>query len=236
VINVRWDNARNSYERQEWILLVKNGDEVVDFVKVAVSPSLLLAHEFKHFLYALHVAARIGKRRRKAGSLLSAIEKDAENKYHKVLKGIFKKSDGTKCSAASKSVERFKGCLNHGNYEDTLLIFPVQDILQTGETNWPSDGKMVKEALDHFPEEKKPTFRQLSNNAELYVNYENTSAEGFVRFGHCSVAGLNETLNLLSDDERANFRSFIVYLLKKFKSAAGVSLTLNDLPTIPAPV
>jgi hypothetical protein len=239
IVNVRWDEDKGTYEHHQWILLVKKSDNTVGFVRVEVSSPLLLIHEFKHADYALYVGSKVGKKHQTETSLLASIKKEAERKYWDILRRIFK-NPGGRVPGASKSVRQFKGCLNHGNYEDTLVVFPVNGMFKGWANNWRSDGEIIKEALDNFPVNDKPVFRRLRDDEDIVVDWNDVPAEGFVRFGHCSVEGLNGVLNdetsaaHLNAEGQLEFKSFAANLLGKFKRADGVALTVGDLPMVAA--
>jgi hypothetical protein len=226
-INLAWNNT--SHSMRDWMLIVYNTDvHKPDLVSVRVPPSLSLAHELGHFLYALETKST-------PGTLLAAkIQSRAHGEYDEIFEDIV----NLKKKKRSPGEYLFVNSWNNANYVEVMNILPAVDMVQGLQRLRYSDGIFIGEALSStLPVARRPQFFTLENN-DIVVQYNGLQADRFIRFSHRSSVGFQDSLNKLNATEQDKFFGLVENLIKKINVddvAGRKKLSLNDLPTIGNP-
>jgi hypothetical protein len=233
-INLKWDAVNNRHESMDWALVVDNtanGGNEIDFIKVVVPSSMILAHELGHFLYALELPQGL-----KGRTLFVKIQNRAHDEYREIFNGVVNLS-----RKRSQEENLFIRLWNHGNYADTINILPAANILSQNNPNrlCYSDGIMTGEALDpnnNFPIAQIQIFD--SSNSQLVINgglnIVNLPSDSFVRFSHNSFNDFWGDFSKLSPQRQTNFKKLVLSLLGKIRHSGGQPLLPgnNTLPRI----
>jgi hypothetical protein len=232
------------------VLIVNNtATNALDFVGVAVSPALDLAHELGHFLYAL------GTLRGAGGTVYRDIVNRTQGDYNTIFNGVIPLP-----LPLPLPLKRFRGLWNHGVYAEAVNILPSAAM---GVANvFPySDGIMVGEALNVWGagDHRCPQFFTLTNAAGVAgaaapANLDLTDGHGnllpsnrFIRFSHRDSVWFFNKFNGLAaapppgggPSEQDQFRALVGNLLNNITIPAGPGgvppahqCTINDLPRI----
>jgi hypothetical protein len=234
-ITLEWDGANHVFDN--WILIVRNQTtRNFDLISVQVPPSIVLAHELGHFLYALETRVPVS-----GCTLYAQSQKRARREYNNIFSGVVDLK-GNKPRTAKKL---FVDSWNGGNYVEIVNILPAASMIpELSRLNY-SDGIFVGEAVKStIPANRQPHFSELNGTA-VNVYHDGVPAGGFVRFSHRSSIGFETDLSELNANEHSKFFKLIEILLQKImivtagntevrRSLRSKSkcLSLNDLPSI----
>ncbi|MDR2737420.1 MAG: hypothetical protein LBB18_00560 [Puniceicoccales bacterium] len=234
IIRLKWDGG--SHVPDNWMLIVRNQTTGnLDLISVRVPPSIVLAHELGHFLYALETQVGTGGLHRRA-------QKRAHQEYDSIFNGVV---SSTKISH-NCAEKLFTDSWNGGNYVEVVNILPTTNMVPDINRSGYSDGVFIGEAVKNatVPFERIPHFFKL-NGPAVDVHHDGVPAGRFVRFSHRSSEGFEADLNRLDANERSEFFKLIRILLQKIMIVTAENaevirplrskskyLSLNDLPSI----
>ncbi|MDR2628981.1 MAG: hypothetical protein LBC30_03275 [Puniceicoccales bacterium] len=223
-INLKWNAAINQHMSMDWVLVVNNNNQL-DFAKVIVPPSLILAHELGHFLYALELGAAV-----QGNQLLQrAMNGKAHPEYQQILNGVVNLG-----RARPKIESVFLGLWNHQKYVDFLNILPAADMLVPPDLTrlHYSDGIMIGEALNSnvFPKNQIQFF-DSAGASKVIRNLAAITSSSFVRFSHNDFNDFNSEWNKLNGQEKITFKTIVQKLLDKIiVNGLPLSVANNNLP------
>jgi hypothetical protein len=200
-INIKWNGA--NYEGEEYILVVNNINVgSLDFVKVRVSPAIVLAHELGHFLDGLTEQKKFISTDNPgvAGGALGDAQAHndidvSDSTLNAVLYDISdradKRMDVYMCAEYKKIFQEvittpptevdmfFMECWNAGEYSEAVNILPSVEILNPGGGSFNySDGIIIGEALNPVNgilADRRPQFFNLTTGNQQNVNIANAA-------------------------------------------------------------
>jgi hypothetical protein len=244
-LNLEWDATNRRIMEGHNVLIVNNTTTgALDFVGVAVSPALDLAHELGHFLYALNTPRGAG-----GLSVHNSVGARAQGDYGTIFNGVLLPRPPPPLRVSFK---KFRRIWNHITYAEPVNILPSASMGAGGFTFTYSDGIMVGEALAAWGagDPRRPQFFTLTNAAGMAaavappgLNLTNAAghllpSSSFIRFSHRNSVGFFNVFSRgLNAVGRNNFRVLVGQLLNKITIPAvpGVAAhlcTIADLPQI----
>jgi hypothetical protein len=215
-------------ESDSWVLLAKAADNTLDFIKVKVPPSVVLAHELGHFLYALETPGLTSNL--SSEIIFQRINNRAQREYSQLFDDVVTVQDlGNKNNL-------FVDVWDQGTYVEVLNILPAARILTpenvVNRLNY-SDGIVIGEAFTTLPNGKKPRFYRLNSSVEINITPGILSPNNFIRFSHWSAENFYAHFKQLKPTTKNQFENQTSTLLGKIRrDGDNVFFTVADLPQI----
>ncbi|MDR2738049.1 MAG: hypothetical protein LBB18_03895, partial [Puniceicoccales bacterium] len=177
-ITLEWNGA--SHVPDNWMLIVRNQTTGnLDLIGVRVPPSIVLAHELGHFLYALET--QVGHE-----GLYHLAQKRAQWEYNNIFSGVIDLKKNKPRTAKGLFVDSWNG----GNYVEVVNILPAASMIPGLRRLNYSDGIIVGEAVKNATVlfERIPHIFKLKGPA-VGVHHDGVPAGRLVRFSHRSSEG-----------------------------------------------